>query len=373
VIERQWQAYVERLRAEPGLVITQSEARGDKFFLSGLRDPLAVDPLQFLDEAGIDPARVVAHFEPNQALDPQFVLARLQVRTTFFSLRVFICSIFSNSFGAMNGPFFSDRDIFSSLFLASIPYAPLAALARRLTPVAHNVQISFLIPAGLITQGGFTPRALRTRHTHRLAAFTTTMRVIARAHCCTTNSGTNTHVALAASFTQFHIAVIQVANLPNRRIAGLPHQANFARGQANLSVIAFFCQELSSAASRANQLSAATVFELNVMDQGTNGDIGQRQVVSRADLSLCAGDERIAHLYSQWGHDIAFFAISVEQQGQASGAVRIVFDRRDLRRYADFFTLEIDQANGAPVPTAAMADGDTTVRIPPTALAQRRN
>ena len=78
VIERQWQAYVERLRAEPGLVITQSEARGDKFFLSGLRDPLAADPLQFLDEAGIDPARVVAHFEPYQALDPQFVLARLQ-------------------------------------------------------------------------------------------------------------------------------------------------------------------------------------------------------------------------------------------------------------------------------------------------------
>ena len=78
VVERQWQAYVERLRAEPGIVITQSEARGDKFLLSGLRDPLAVDPLKFLDEAGIDPARVVAHFDPYQALDPQFVLERLQ-------------------------------------------------------------------------------------------------------------------------------------------------------------------------------------------------------------------------------------------------------------------------------------------------------
>ena len=78
MVERQWQAYVERLRAEPGIVITQSEARGDKFILSGLRDPLAVDPLKLLDEAGIDPARVVAHFDPYQALDPQFVLERLQ-------------------------------------------------------------------------------------------------------------------------------------------------------------------------------------------------------------------------------------------------------------------------------------------------------
>ena len=82
VIERQWQAYVERLRAEPGIVITQSEARGDKFILSGLRDPLAVDPLKFLDEAGIDPARVVAHFDPYQALDPAFVLERLQASLT---------------------------------------------------------------------------------------------------------------------------------------------------------------------------------------------------------------------------------------------------------------------------------------------------
>ena len=78
VDERQWQAYVARLRAEPGIVITRSEARDDKFLLSGLRDPLAINPLALLSEAGIDPARVEAHFEPYEALDPQFVLNRLQ-------------------------------------------------------------------------------------------------------------------------------------------------------------------------------------------------------------------------------------------------------------------------------------------------------
>ncbi len=76
--ERQWQAYVARLRAEPGIVITKSEARDGKFVVSGLRDPLAVDPLKLLGEAGIDPARVEAHFEPYEGLDPQFVLKRLQ-------------------------------------------------------------------------------------------------------------------------------------------------------------------------------------------------------------------------------------------------------------------------------------------------------
>jgi outer membrane protein OmpA-like peptidoglycan-associated protein len=76
--EQQWQAYVARLRAEPGIVITQSEAHDGKFILSGLRDPLAIDPLKLLGEAGIDPARVEAHFDPYQGLEPQFVLKRLQ-------------------------------------------------------------------------------------------------------------------------------------------------------------------------------------------------------------------------------------------------------------------------------------------------------
>ena len=76
--ERQWQAYVARLRDEPGIVVTQSEARDGKFILSGLRDPLAIDPLSLLGEAGIDPTRVEAHFDPYQGLEPQFVLERLQ-------------------------------------------------------------------------------------------------------------------------------------------------------------------------------------------------------------------------------------------------------------------------------------------------------
>jgi len=76
--QRRWQSYVERLRAEPGIEVTRSEARDGKFAVSGMRDPLAVDPLALLDGTGIDPARVTAHFEPYQALDPQFVLKRLQ-------------------------------------------------------------------------------------------------------------------------------------------------------------------------------------------------------------------------------------------------------------------------------------------------------
>ena len=47
-----------------------------------MRDPLAVDPLALLDGTGIDPAQVAAQFDPYQALDPQFVLERLEASLT---------------------------------------------------------------------------------------------------------------------------------------------------------------------------------------------------------------------------------------------------------------------------------------------------
>ena len=76
--ERLWASYVARLRAEPGIAITETGRRDDKWLIRGLRDPLAVDPEQVLRESSIDPARVVAHWEPYQSLAPQFVLKRAQ-------------------------------------------------------------------------------------------------------------------------------------------------------------------------------------------------------------------------------------------------------------------------------------------------------
>jgi outer membrane protein OmpA-like peptidoglycan-associated protein len=76
--KRRWEDYVAKLRAEPGIAVTDQGWRDGKFLISGLRDPLAVDPQQLLSEAGIDPTRVVARWTPYQGLDPQIVLKRLR-------------------------------------------------------------------------------------------------------------------------------------------------------------------------------------------------------------------------------------------------------------------------------------------------------
>jgi OOP family OmpA-OmpF porin len=73
---QRWAAYLERLKAEPGVVVVTSEKHRGKWFVRGLRDPLAADPIALLQEAGIDPTNVVSQWEPYQALRPEFILTR---------------------------------------------------------------------------------------------------------------------------------------------------------------------------------------------------------------------------------------------------------------------------------------------------------
>lgn len=75
---RLWESYVERLRAEPGIVVTRAEREDGRWRVTGLRDPLAADPAQLLRESGLDPHHVVASWQPYQALNTPLVAKRLQ-------------------------------------------------------------------------------------------------------------------------------------------------------------------------------------------------------------------------------------------------------------------------------------------------------
>ncbi|MGB7924953.1 MAG: OmpA family protein [Pyrinomonadaceae bacterium] len=73
---RRWDAYVDRLKSEPGVVVTETGKRDGKYFVAGLRDPLARDPQQLMPEAKVDPADVTSRWQPFQAMSPEFVEAR---------------------------------------------------------------------------------------------------------------------------------------------------------------------------------------------------------------------------------------------------------------------------------------------------------
>lgn len=73
---RRWNDYLTRLNAQPGLVVVSWEKRGGKYHLTGLRDPMAVDPAALLPASSIDPKDVASRWEAYQAAYPEFIVTR---------------------------------------------------------------------------------------------------------------------------------------------------------------------------------------------------------------------------------------------------------------------------------------------------------
>ena len=71
-----WSQYLNRLKEEPGIVLTEAGRAGGKYYVSGLRDPLAADPDALLRESGIDGGQVRFQWEPYVSLQPALAAAR---------------------------------------------------------------------------------------------------------------------------------------------------------------------------------------------------------------------------------------------------------------------------------------------------------
>ncbi len=78
ITKRQLSRLQTVLTDEPGIVLTDAEARGSRFLLSGLRDPLARDVSEIVAGVDIEPSRVNIQFRPYQSLEQTFVMRRLQ-------------------------------------------------------------------------------------------------------------------------------------------------------------------------------------------------------------------------------------------------------------------------------------------------------
>jgi outer membrane protein OmpA-like peptidoglycan-associated protein len=75
-----WTQCVDKIKAQEGIVVIEAARRDGRIYLSGLRDPLAAEPRQFVTAAGYDPGALVEHWEPYYALNPVFVLKRATAR-----------------------------------------------------------------------------------------------------------------------------------------------------------------------------------------------------------------------------------------------------------------------------------------------------
>jgi OOP family OmpA-OmpF porin len=74
--QQRFDAYLESIAAEPGVVVLASNRRGNSYFVAGLRDPMARDPVALAAGQNLAPEAIRTRWEPYQALHPPFVSAR---------------------------------------------------------------------------------------------------------------------------------------------------------------------------------------------------------------------------------------------------------------------------------------------------------
>lgn len=76
--QESWEAYLRKLAETPGILVLEKGRWNGAFYIAGMRDPMAPDPVALLAEVGLGTTQVRSKWESFQALHPSLTLARAQ-------------------------------------------------------------------------------------------------------------------------------------------------------------------------------------------------------------------------------------------------------------------------------------------------------
>ena len=124
-------------------------------------------------------------------------------------------------------------------------------------------------------------------------AFATTMRMVDGVHGHTTGLRADALPAVTTGLTDLDELVLGVANFTNGAAAIDRDTTHFGAGQTQGGVIAFLGDELDAHACTTTHLAAATWLQLDVMDDGTDGDETQGKCVARTDVGTLTALEDV--------------------------------------------------------------------------------
>ncbi|MGB0909807.1 MAG: OmpA family protein [Nitrospirales bacterium] len=74
--QQRWTTFVQKAEKEPGIILTSFDEDNGTVIVNGLRDPLAVQPMELLEQAGLDTESIAFHLEPYFAVSPHFLELR---------------------------------------------------------------------------------------------------------------------------------------------------------------------------------------------------------------------------------------------------------------------------------------------------------
>src|SRR5262249_11035005 len=153
---------------------------------------------------------------------------------------------------------------------------------------ANDQLVRFLVlRAGALAERRHAPRCDRVAAALALA-LATTMRMVDRVHGRAAHGRTLAEPAAAARLADRHVALLDVAHLPDGGAAGGQHAAHLARGEAQRRVPAVLRDELHARARRARHLPALAGLQLDVVHERPGRDVLERQRVAGLDVGADA-------------------------------------------------------------------------------------
>jgi hypothetical protein len=178
-------------------------------------------------------------------------------------------------------------------------------------------------------------------------------------------------VTFAPRLADFDILMVDVADLTDNSFAVLADNAHFSRREPDLRSHTLFSHQLSRCPCTARHLRPAPRVKLNVVDDGPEGDIGNRKAVARTNIRSRAGNYNVAVFEAERCDNIALLAVFVLNKGDIRAAVRVVLDADHRRGLVEPVALKINFTIFAFFAAAVMANGDAPVAVSAGRLLER--
>jgi hypothetical protein len=229
-----------------------------------------------------------------------------------------------------------------------------------LLATGNNELVGRFIVPGLVPLGRKTPWGDWMGITLPRLSFAAAMRVVDRIHHDTTHMRASAQPSIPTCLPHINILMVRIANLPNGRHARRKDSPHFTGPESHLDILAITSHDLSGAAGAANQLTALSGLQLDIMDRGSQWHTGQWQRIPNTDLGSQTSLHHIANLEPDRSQDITLLAILVVHQGNASRTIRVVFQRGNGARDARLIPLKIN----LPIETLMPAPTETNSRPP---------
>eukprot|EP00828_Plagiopyla_frontata_P018949 TRINITY_DN2422_c0_g2_i3.p2 TRINITY_DN2422_c0_g2~~TRINITY_DN2422_c0_g2_i3.p2 ORF type:complete len:257 (+),score=-9.23 TRINITY_DN2422_c0_g2_i3:217-987(+) len=172
--------------------------------------------------------------------------------------------------------------------------------------------------------------------------FTTTHRMVNRVHRHTTYVRTFARITFSTGLTQFNVHQFPVTHGTDCSTALKMYHPYLTARQLDLGITVVFTTQNSALTSGSYQFSPATGTQFDVVDRHTYRNVFDLESVTRLKFSLGAAHDHIANLETSWSDDVRFHTVSIADQRNIRGTIRIVLNALHCCRNVILGSFEVD-------------------------------